>query len=162
MQLRAKDRLSSWNKAQKHLPAGRPGAFYHFHPAIGAEIRRFGKQEPLCGVTYGALGVRDADTAVSSWIQLPVSWEGPSPRVPVVLELCQWDEGRGLTSAPDPGSVGYPGDRVFDWSQVGLYSPEISKGLVSPGIGGSSQALPQTPMPRSPLPATSQVTLIKV
>lgn len=40
------------------------------------------------------------------WIQLLVSWKGPSPRIPMVLEFCQWDEGRGLS----PGSVGYPGD----------------------------------------------------
>lgn len=65
------------------------------HPAIGAEIRRFGKQEPLCGVTYGAMGVF-LDTAA-------VSWEGPSPRVLVLLELCQWDEGRDLTPPQTPG-----------------------------------------------------------
>lgn len=49
-----------------------------------------------------------------SWIQLPVSREGPSPRVPVVLELCQWDEGRGLTPPQTVAGVGYPGDRVFN------------------------------------------------
>lgn len=65
-----------------HLCAGGGLVFSSIsHPAVGAEIRRFG-QETL-------FGVRDAP-----------GYSCLHPKrvpAPVVLELCQWDEGRGLT-----------------------------------------------------------------
>lgn len=126
--------------------------------AMDVEIRRFGKQEPLCGVTCGAMAVRDAPGY--SYVCL-----GRVP-APMVLELCQWDEGRGLTPPQTLAGAGYSGDGVSDWShpspQAGPCSSEISKSLVSPRMGGSSQAPSRTPTLHSPLAATSQVTLIKV
>ncbi|KAF4790570.1 hypothetical protein TURU_139978 [Turdus rufiventris] len=133
------------NPPAQHLPCPNKA----LEPRKCAEIRRFGKQEPLCGVTYGAMRMGDVPG---------YSCLCPG-RVLVLLELCHWDEGRDLT----PPQIQ---ETVFDQShplpQAGPCLPEISKTLVSPRMGGSSQTPSWTPTPCSPPAVTSQVTLIKV